>query len=394
MIFCGNCGVELETNIQFCPNCGTKTNAAGSAVKLHGTVKEGADIYSTIPPPVSSRIEGTGAVEQHVAHPPPTGPRGMGSASSPPISPNIHETGAVKQHVAYPPPTGPHGLGSASLPPTSPHIEGTGTVEPHVAYPPPIGPHGMGPYHPLPPGGYPHYPRARRQPNIFSSFLSSPLKTIQEGYVNPAIAVIILLLVPLSSFLSFYAGTWRYFTDTAQMLVDNRLTVYSVTVIRIMFMDQINWTAAFGNTVAHYLIVFFIYLLVIYLVMKIRGHAGAIDAVQFFSLSALISIIFVVYMLIASLVMFISFSWGGFMFGELPPIGTDEAYAFAMGTAPYQSMVLAAVSSILHFVAVKRIFKCSTENAVIAIVIAALVSYTYQMFATERVLYAAIGDLL
>ena len=278
--------------------------------------------------------------------------------------------------------------GTITTGPIGSHIETPAAAEPPIASPP-IASHGTGPYHPPPLRTPPNYAEIVYHQSFLTSFLSSPSKAIKEGYVSPVVAVALLLLSPLAQFLSVYAASWRTVTDQAQMMIDNRWTTDSVTVIRSRVMEEFNWAAALGATFLHILIAFFIGFALIFLIIKIRGHNGAIETDQFFSLAAFITIIGTVYTAVTSLVMFASSSWGGFMAGIVTI--TMNGHTETLPPIPQISILFSAIHVVLLYMVVKRIFKCSTENAVIAISVASIASFTYQAFAVERIFYALYG---
>ena len=331
MKFCGNCGTKLEENKPFCRSCGAPTSAGESMESPTGT-----DFHTASP-------QSTGS---HVANPPDSG-----------------------THV-----TVPHGTGTHMAHPHSTGIQhGTSPLSP-------------APYSPVPPFARPTIPTGYFQLGFFPMFLSSPLKAIENGHVSPGFATFVLFLSPLSVFLTIYATSWRAITDHAQIMVANRWTSESVAEIRTRAMGNLDWGAAFGATVLHMLIAFFILLFTVYLVMKVRGHYGSIDSNQFFSLAACITIVGTAFAVITSLVMFMSSSWGGFIAGLVT--FTINGHTETMPPTPHNSILLAAVGVILLFLVVKRIFRASTEDAIIAVSVASVLNWTYQAFAFERVFYA------
>ena len=228
--------------------------------------------------------------------------------------------------------------------------------------------HSAGPRSPAPSSFGQSSAVGHSMPSFFSSFLSSPSKAIQDEYVSPGVAAIILILSPLSTFLLTYATSWRAATDLSRMIVD------------------LNWSAAFGATVLHTLIAFFILLATVYLVMKIRGHNDNVDTGLFFSLAACITIVSTAYTIVTSLVMFVSSSWGGFMAGLVTI--SIRGHTETMPPMPHNSIMLSAVSALLLFLVVKRVFRSSTEDTICAIAVASIANWTYQAFGVERIFYA------
>ena len=298
-----------------------------------------------------------------------------------PTSTDIHTASpqSTGSYEANPPYSGTHS--------TTPHGTGTHMADPHstgiqhsTSQP------GPAPYSTMPPFAGPSIPAGYSQPGFFSMFLSSPSKAIENGYVSPGFATFVLFLSPLSVFLTTYATSWRTITGQAQIMVDNRWTSESVAEIRTRAMGNFDWGAVFGTTVLHMLIAFFILLFTVYLVMKVRGHYGIIDSNQFFSLAACITIVGTAFAFITSLVMFMSSSWGGYIAG-LVTISVN-GHTETLPPTPHNSILLAAVGVILLYLVVKKVFRASTEDAIIAVSVASVVNWTYQAFALERIFYA------
>ena len=270
---------------------------------------------------------------------------------------------------------------------TTPHSTSTHIADPHnTGIQHGTDPRGPAMYSAAPPYAGSTNLAGYSQPGFFSKFLSSPSKAIETEFVNPTFAAFILFLSPLSAFLLAYATSWRTITDQARMMVDNRWTSDSVAEIRNRAMDNLDWFAAFGNAVLHLLIAFFILLFAVYFVLKIRGHYGLIDSGQFFSLAACTTIVGTSFSVISSLVMFMSSSWGGYISGMITiSVG---GHTETLPPMPHNSILLSAVGALLLFLVVKRVFRASTEDTIIAVSIASILNWTYQAFALERIFNA------
>lgn len=270
----------------------------------------------------------------------------------------------------------------------TPSLHGTETLKPdtETRSPHKVSIHSAIPHAPVPPS-YGHSGAVgHAMPGFFSSFLSSPSKAIQDEYVSQGIAVIVLFLSAVSTFLVTYATSWRAITDQAQMMVNYRITGESVAEIRARIMSNFDWGAAFGTTVIHTFIAFFILLSTIYLVMKFRGHIGNIDTGLFFSLAACITVVSTAYTFVASIVMFMSSSWGGFMSGLITI--SINGHTETLPPMPHNSIMLSALGALLLYLVVKRVFRSSTEDSIIAVAIASVFNWTYQAFSVERIFYA------
>ena len=225
-------------------------------------------------------------------------------------------------------------------------------------------------------------------PDFLMAFLKSPSKAIKEKTVSPALAIIVLVLMPVSMFLSSYATIWRAITDQIQVAgtyIDGRW--HTATEIRAHILsEQFNMGAGFGSTVLHALISFCLFLAVIVIVMKCLGHSENFDVGQLFYLMAFITIVNTAFYFILALVTLVSSSWGGYMIGLTH--FTLNGHSEQLPLMPHNSILLAAVICVLLYLVVKRVFNASTEKTITAIVIASLVNWTYQAFAAERILYA------
>jgi hypothetical protein len=197
-----------------------------------------------------------------------------------------------------------------------------------------------------------------------------PVTVIKEGFIDPAFAVLLFALVPLSAYLLKYATMWRTITD----MVTPWSGMRSVSAMRSEAFEEINFGSAFGNTILHYLIALAILVVIPIAVVKILGHKKPFNFNQMFTLAAVTTFFTTLVTTLAALVMFMSADWGMYL------------------VTAVDSALFNLVPMLLLFFVIKRVFEVATEKAAVAAVIATILFHTYVLFGTERIFTAANPD--